>query len=35
MRTAYGTLGWDHETGVPVSEKLQELDVGWAASHVK
>jgi len=27
-------MGWDRETGVPTVEKLQELDVGWAAEYL-
>ena len=34
MHTYYGMMGWEKETGVPTVEKLQELDVGWAADHL-
>ena len=34
MHTYYAMMGWDRETGVPSVEKLQELDVGWAAEYV-
>jgi aldehyde:ferredoxin oxidoreductase len=34
MHTYYGMMGWDRETGVPAVEKLQELDVAWAAGHL-
>jgi hypothetical protein len=27
-------MGWDVETGVPTVEKLQELDIGWAAEYL-
>ena len=31
VRTYYGMMGWDPETGVPTKHRLQELGVGWAA----
>jgi aldehyde:ferredoxin oxidoreductase len=34
VRTYYGMMGWDVETGVPTVAKLQELGVGWAAEHL-
>ncbi len=34
MRTYYGMMGWDRETGVPTPERLYELGVGWAAEHL-
>jgi aldehyde:ferredoxin oxidoreductase len=34
IHTYYGMMGWDRETGVPTVEKLQELDVSWAAEYL-
>ena len=34
MQTYYVMMGWDRETGVPLVEKLHELDIGWAAAHL-
>jgi aldehyde:ferredoxin oxidoreductase len=34
MHMAYGMMGWDRETGVPIPEKLHELDVGWATAYL-
>ena len=34
VHTYYGMMGWDTETGVPTVEKLQELDIGWAAKYL-
>ncbi|MBN1641958.1 MAG: aldehyde ferredoxin oxidoreductase family protein [Anaerolineae bacterium] len=34
LRTYYGMLGWDVETGVPTVAKLHELDIGWVAAHL-
>jgi len=28
-------MGWDKETGVPTVGKLYELDIGWAAEHLR
>ena len=30
-RTYYRMMGWDPDTGIPTREKLEELDIGWAA----
>jgi aldehyde:ferredoxin oxidoreductase len=30
VRTYYGVMGWDEDSGVPLSGKLHELDVSWA-----
>lgn len=30
----YGMMGWDRESGVPTSEKLEELDIGWVADEL-
>ena len=27
----YGMMGWDSETGVPTTARLQELDIAWVA----
>jgi aldehyde:ferredoxin oxidoreductase len=32
-RTYYGMMGWNPETGVPTRERLEELDIGWAAAQ--
>ncbi len=32
IHTFYGMMGWDPETGVPTSEKLEELGISWAAT---
>jgi aldehyde:ferredoxin oxidoreductase len=34
MRTYYGMMGWDRETGIPSREKLAELDVAWAEAYL-
>jgi len=34
-RTYYKMMGWDPVTGVPSREKLEELDIGWAADELK
>jgi len=34
LRTYYGMAGWDKETGVPLPEKLHELDVSWAVKYL-
>ncbi len=34
IHTYYVMMGWDRETGVPTVEKLQELDIGWAAEYL-
>lgn len=31
VTTFYGMMGWDTETGVPTTSKLQELEIAWAA----
>ncbi|MDH5771439.1 MAG: aldehyde ferredoxin oxidoreductase C-terminal domain-containing protein, partial [Candidatus Bathyarchaeota archaeon] len=31
-RIYYRMMGWNPDTGIPTREKLEELDVGWAAS---
>jgi hypothetical protein len=30
----YGMMGWDRETGLPTSEKLQALGIGWVDEHI-
>jgi aldehyde:ferredoxin oxidoreductase len=32
IRTYYAMMGWDKETGIPLKEKLDELDIAWAAN---
>jgi aldehyde:ferredoxin oxidoreductase len=34
MQSWYGMMGWNAETGVPLTGKLQELDVAWAAEYL-
>ncbi len=34
IHTFYGMMGWDPVTGVPTQEKLDELGIGWAGSHL-
>jgi aldehyde:ferredoxin oxidoreductase len=34
LRTYYGMMGWDKETGLPTVEKLQELGIAWAANEL-
>ena len=34
LRTYYGMMGWDEETGVPTTSKLHQLGVGWAADYL-
>jgi aldehyde:ferredoxin oxidoreductase len=34
IRIHYGMMGWDRDTGVPLSDTLSELDVPWAAEHL-
>jgi len=34
VHTYYAMAGWDRETGVPLVEKLGELDVSWAAEYL-
>jgi len=34
MRTYYGMMGWDRETGIPSRAKLEELDVAWAEAYL-
>jgi len=35
VHTYYAMMGWDKETGVPTVGKLYELDIGWAAEHLR
>ena len=34
IHTWYYMFGWDRETGIPTEEKLAELSVSWAATHL-
>jgi len=34
LRTYYGMMGWDVDTGLPTVEKLQELGIDWAADEL-
>ena len=34
IKTYYGMMGWDQETGVPLAAKLHELGVGWATEYL-
>ncbi len=34
VRTFYGIMGWDEETGVPTHGKLVDLGIGWAAEEL-
>ena len=34
VHTYYAMAGWDRETGVPLPEKLEELDVAWAEAYL-
>lgn len=34
VRTYYGMIGWDPQTGRPSLEKLEDLGVAWAAAHL-
>lgn len=34
MRTYYGMMGWDRETGIPSHDKLWELDIPWAEAYL-
>ena len=34
IHTFYNMMGWDPETGVPTQEKLEELGIAWAGSHI-
>jgi aldehyde:ferredoxin oxidoreductase len=34
IRTFYGMMGWDSETGIPTPEKLMELRIGWAGEEI-
>ena len=34
LRTYYGMMGWDQETGAPTATKLHELGVGWAVEYL-
>jgi len=34
IRTFYGMMGWDMETGVPTRGKLAELGISWAADSI-
>ncbi len=31
----YMLMGWDRETGVPLAEKLEDLDIGWAIPEIE
>lgn len=33
VRTYYGMMGWDRQSGVPTADRLHELDVAWAIEH--
>jgi hypothetical protein len=30
----YQFCGWDPQTGVPLTERLEVLDIGWAREHL-
>lgn len=32
--TYYKMMGWDEQTGIPKSEKLEELDIAWVSSEL-
>jgi aldehyde:ferredoxin oxidoreductase len=34
VRTFYGMMGWDMETGVPTRGELLDLDIAWAADEL-
>ena len=34
IKTFYGMMGWDTETGVPTKERLAELGISWAAEYL-
>ncbi len=34
IRTYYGMMGWDRETGIPLPDKLHELGVSWAVEFL-
>lgn len=34
IHTYYGMMGWNTKTGVPLPEKLHELDVSWAVKYL-
>lgn len=34
IKTFYGMMGWDPQSGVPRRETLEELGVGWALEHI-
>jgi aldehyde:ferredoxin oxidoreductase len=34
VRTYYGMMGWDKDTGLPTAEKLQELGIAWAVDEL-
>ena len=34
VHTYYAMMGWNRETGVPIREKLWELDVAWAEEYL-
>jgi len=34
IRTFYGSMGWDMDTGVPTLGKLLDLDIAWAAEEL-
>ncbi len=33
--TYYKMMGWEEENGVPTTEKLYELDIGWIAKILR
>jgi aldehyde:ferredoxin oxidoreductase len=33
-RAYYKMMGWDEESGIPSSESLERLEIGWAARHL-
>lgn len=35
LSTFYGMMGWDPQTGVPTTAKLQELDIAWVEGALK
>ena len=34
IKTFYGMMGWDMETGIPTRGKLAELGISWAAESI-
>jgi aldehyde:ferredoxin oxidoreductase len=35
IKTYYTMMGWEAENGVPTTEKLFELDIGWIAKILR